>query len=64
MRCVTDTNFWIDLYEGSLIGRAFALDDEWLATDLVLHEVNMEGRPAVATLFSDGFNSAGQCFER
>lgn len=38
MRCITDANVWIDLYEGSLLASAFALPDEWATTDLVLAE--------------------------
>jgi hypothetical protein len=36
LRCVTDTNVWIDLHVGGLLGAVFELDAAWMIPDLLL----------------------------
>lgn len=55
---MSDANFWIDLHEGALVGRAFALDIEWVVPDVVLYEVEKEGRPPASALTAHGASIA------
>ncbi|HYU31573.1 MAG TPA: hypothetical protein VEW48_05380 [Thermoanaerobaculia bacterium] len=49
--CVTDTNFWIDLDTGGLIGPIFQLPFEWQVPDVIAEELK---RPAGAELVRRG----------
>lgn len=42
VRCVTDTNIWIDLQVGGLLDRVFELEVQWLIPDLVERELGKE----------------------
>lgn len=39
MRCVTDTNVWIDLHVGGLLGSVFELNISWIIPDLIFDEL-------------------------
>lgn len=41
LRCVTDTNIWIDLQRGGLIERAFELQLELIAPDVIIAELQI-----------------------
>ncbi len=40
LRCVTDSNIWIDLYRGGLIEKALRLPMELIAPDVVIEELH------------------------
>lgn len=42
LRCITDTNVWIDLHVGGLLDSVFELDAEWLIPDFVQAELGSE----------------------
>ena len=39
LRLVIDSSVWIDLEKGGLLSEAFGLADEWMAPDLIVHEL-------------------------
>jgi predicted nucleic acid-binding protein len=43
LQCVTDTNIWIDLHRGDIIEKAFELQIELIAPDVVINELHNPG---------------------
>lgn len=53
LRCVTDTNIWIDLHRGGLIENAFDLPLELIAPDVIIAELQI---PSGNSLVSFGLH--------
>lgn len=51
LRCVADSNVWIDLHRGQVLPSVFELPIEWSAPDVILAELT---EPIAATLLSLG----------